>query len=171
MDLRLVFKYTGLLIFLLFFQILILDNIQVSHLGIRPYMYLLLILLLPFETPKWTILLISIGFALIIDVFNNTPGLHSSATVFMGFIRPLVLNTISPRDGYEGGILPRIHFLGFNWFLKYSFFLILAHHIVYFFVDEFSFQNIHITFLKIILSTIFSTFFIVISQYFIFRKE
>lgn len=171
MDLRLVAKYSALFVFLLLFQILILDNIQVSILGLRPYLYILLIILLPFETPNWVILFIGFGVGLTVDAFNDTPGVHTTSTVFMSFVRPLVLNSLSPRDGYDAGTLPRIHYLGFNWFLRYSFFLILSHHIIYFFIEKFSFQDIHLTLLKIIFTTIFSAFFIIISQYFIFRKE
>jgi rod shape-determining protein MreD len=171
MDLRNIIKYSSLFIFLILFQIIILDNIQISNLGLKPFMYLLLILLLPFETPKWITLVVALILGLTMDLFNDTPGIHSSATIFMAFIRPVILNSFSPRDGYESGTLPRIHFLGLPWFLKYSLSIIIVHNTFYFFIEKFNFADFHITLLKIIFTTIFSTFFIVLSQYFIFRKE
>lgn len=170
MDLRNFIKYSVLYITLILFQIVILDNIQISSLGIKPFMYLLLIILLPFETQKWVTLIIALITGLTMDMFNDTPGIHSSATLFMAFVRPLILNTLSPRDGYEAGTLPRIHFLGFSWFLRYAISLIIAHNLIYFLIEEFSFVNFHITLLKILFTTIISAFFVVISQYFIFRK-
>jgi len=171
MDLRTIIKYTVFFIFLALFQFVILDNIQLTVLGLRPYFYVLLIILLPFETPNWITLFIAFAIGLIMDFFNDTPGIHSSATVFMTFVRPFVLNALSPRDGYEAGTLPRIHFFGFTWFLKYSILLVFSHSLMYFMIEKFSFIDFHITLIKISLTTIFTLVFVIISQYFIFRKE
>lgn len=171
MDIRTILKYFVFFVFLALFQFVILDNIQLSVLGLRPFFYVLIILLLPFETPNWVTLFIALLVGLVMDFFNNTPGIHSSATIFMTFVRPMILNSLSPRDGYEAGTLPRIHFFGFQWFFKYSVALIFAHNLIYFIVEKFSFIDFHITFLKIIFTTIFTLVFVIISQYFIFRKE
>jgi hypothetical protein len=36
-----------------------------------------------------------------VDMFVDTPGVHTSASVFMAFVRPFVLRILAPRDGYE----------------------------------------------------------------------
>lgn len=82
---------------------------------------------------------IFLGFS--IDVFSKTPGMHTSATVFMSFLRPLVLKTISPRDGYEPGTFPRVYYYKSIWFLKYAGLLILAHHFFLFYVEVFRFEE------------------------------
>jgi hypothetical protein len=104
------------------------------------------------------------------DIFSDTLGMHSIATVFMAFLRPYVLNIISPHDGYESGTFPRVSYYGLNWFTRYASILILAHHFVLFYIEIFRFGNFFSTFFRVILSTIFTLGFIVLSQFFVYRR-
>jgi rod shape-determining protein MreD len=156
-------------IVLVLIQILLVNNIQVSGM-INPYIYVLFILLLPFETPGWLLLVTSFILGLTVDLFMNTPGMHTVACVLMAFIRPSVLSGISPRDGYDPGTYPRVFYYGIEWFLKYTVILVLIHHLVLFYLEVFRFSEFFITFIKAIFSTLISVVLIIISQYFIFRK-
>ncbi len=156
-------------VLLVLLQVLVFNNIQLGG-YLNPYIYVLFLLLMPFETPRWLLLVAAFGLGISIDVFTNTLGMHAAATVFMAFIRPFVLNAIAPRDGYEIGTFPRLFFYGFKWFFKYSFILILAHHFVLFYLEVFSFAHFFHTLSRVLLSTVFSTLFIVLSQYIAFRK-
>jgi rod shape-determining protein MreD len=156
-------------VLLVLLQVLVFNNIQLGG-YLNPYIYVLFLLLMPFETPRWLLLVAAFGLGISIDVFTNTLGMHAAATVFMAFIRPFVLNAIAPRDGYEIGTFPRLFFYGFKWFFKYSFILILAHHFVLFYLEVFSFAHFFHTLSRVLLSTVFSTLFIVLSQYIVFRK-
>ena len=100
-------------------QILIFNNIEVSG-YLNPYFYVIFILLLPFEVPGWLLLSTAFALGFTMDMFMSTPGMHASATVFMAFLRPFVLKNFSPRDGYEPGTFPRVHYYGINWFAKYT---------------------------------------------------
>jgi len=150
-------------------QLLIFNSIQFSG-YINPYIYVLFILLLPFETPKWLLLITAFLLGFIMDIFSDTPGMHTAATVFMAFLRPFVLNLISPREGYESGTFPRIFYYGVNWFTRYALILIFAHHFVLFYIEIFRFGNFFSTFFRVILSTVMSLIFIVLSQFFIYRR-
>ncbi len=88
---------------LVLLQVAVFNNIQLSGF-LNPYVYILFILLLPFETPSWLLLILSFLIGFCIDIFSNTIGLHASACVFMGYMRPFVLNLISVRDNYESDI-------------------------------------------------------------------
>ena len=154
---------------LVIFQVFVLNNIQFSG-YVNPYFYVLFILLLPFETPGWLLLGLGFTLGLTIDLFSNTPGLHASASVFMAFLRPGVLGLFAPRDGYEPGTFPRIYYYGFGWFLQYSVILIFAHHLFLFYIEVFRFSDFLLTFWRVILSTAFTLFLVIISQFFIFRK-
>ena len=90
----------GRFIFLVLFQVLVLDNIQLGG-YLNPFMYVLFILLMPFETPGWVLLFSAFLLGGSIDLFEHTPGMHASAAVFMAFLRPAVLKLIAPREGYE----------------------------------------------------------------------
>lgn len=150
-------------------QILILNNIQLSG-YINPYFYVLFILLMPFETPGWMVTIIGFLLGLTIDLFANTPGMHASATAFMGYLRLFVLRYMAPRDGYEPGTYPRIYYYGLNWFFKYVLFLTLTHHLVLFFIEAFRFTAVGHILMRTLISTIFSVLLIIISQYLVFRK-
>ena len=166
---RLVSRYLLQFLVLVLLQIFILNNVQMGGF-INPYIYILFIILLPINTPKWLLLVLGFVLGITIDIFSHTPGMNSSATVFMAFIRPYVLEVIAPREGYEKDSSPRLKIYGFTWFLRYSFILVLAHHFVLFYVEVFRFSDFFLTFSRVILSTIFSTLLIVTSQYLIYRE-
>lgn len=157
-------------LFLALIQGLIMNNILLTPLHISPFFYVLFILLLPFETPGWLLLVLSFFIGWSVDLFSNTFGIHAAACVAMAFLRPLILELNSPRDGYESGTFPRVSYYGLAWFFKYALLLIFIHHILYFFIEAFSFKNILITFGRIALSTILTTFLVVPSQYLIYRN-
>ena len=154
---------------LVFLQVFILNNIQFSG-YINPYIYILFIIALPFETPNWALLILAFILGLTIDLFSSTVGMHCSATVFMAFIRPYVLKVISPRDGYESETLPQLKYYGASWFIRYSAILIFAHHFVLFYVEVFRLSNFFTTFARVVLSSIFTIIVVLISQYFYGRE-
>ncbi len=151
------------------FQILVMDNIMINGFLI-PYIYLLFILLMSFETPRWIQLLSGFVLGLGIDIFEQTPGMHTAATVLVAFIRPYLLNLLSPRDGYEPDTFPRIHYYGFLWFVKYTLIIVAIHHLVLFYLEVFQLKDFLTTLLRVFLSTLLSASTIILSQYFVFRK-
>lgn len=166
---RLLPRYTIYFIVLVLIQVFVLNNIQLGGF-INPYFYVLLILILPFEIPAWFLLIVSLFLGMSVDLFSNTIGMHSSASLFMAFLRPYVLGAISPRDGYEKETLPQLKYYGANWFIRYSAILIFAHHLFLFYIEVFSFSNFFATFVRVILSSIFTILLVLISQYF-FRSD
>ena len=162
-------RYIFNLIVLVLIQVFILNNIQLGGF-VNPYLYVLFILILPFEIPNWFLLIVAFILGLTIDLFSNTIGMHSSATVFMAFLRPYVLKVISPRDGYESETLPNLRFYGVAWYIRYASILVFSHHLFLFYIEVFKFSNFFITFVRVILNSIFTLILILISQYF-FRKD
>ena len=151
------------------FQILVMDNVMINGYMI-PYVYLLFIILMPFDTPRWVVLLSGFALGLGIDLFEHTPGMHTAATVLVAFVRPYILNLLAPRDGYEPESFPRIFYYGFLWFLKYTLLIVLVHHLALFYLEVFQLQNFLSTLFRVILSTVLSASTIVLSQFFVFRK-
>lgn len=151
------------------FQVLVMDNVMLNGYMV-PYVYLLFIILMPFETPRWIVLISGFMLGLGIDLFEHTPGMHTAATVLLAFLRPYILSLLAPRDGYEPETFPRVHFYGFAWFLKYTLLMVLAHHLALFYLEVFQLQNFLSTLSRVILSSILSASTIVLSQFFVFRK-
>jgi cell shape-determining protein MreD len=166
---RLVLRNIFRFFVLVLIQVLLLDNVMLGG-YLNPYFYILFILLLPFETPRWLILVSGFLLGLSIDLFSNTLGMHTAATVFIAFLRPWSLSFFAPRDGYEPETYPRIHYYGLNWFAAYTAILTFLHHFILFYIEVFQFQDFFSTFLRVIISTILTSVIILISQYFIFRK-
>mgnify|MGYP001806487574 CR=1 FL=1 len=156
-------------VILVFLQVLILNNIQLSGF-VNPYLYVLFIILLPFEISGWMLLVTAFIMGITIDIFSNTIGMHTAATVAMAFMRPKVLDLMSPRDGYEINTLPRIRFYGFWWFFKYSAVLIIVHHLFLFYMEVFSFEYFFTTFFRAISNIVITLILVILSQYLTSRK-
>ncbi|NLA25002.1 MAG: rod shape-determining protein MreD [Bacteroidales bacterium] len=135
------------------------------------FVYVLFLILLPFEISAVWYMLLAFCTGLIIDAFSNTLGIHAAASVLLAYMRPAVLRLYSPRDGYEKNTLPDIRHYGFLWFLKYSLLLIFCHHLALFILDAFSFYNFHLTLLRTILSSIASISVILLIQFLTLRPK
>ncbi len=128
-----------------------------------PYIYPLYILLLPFETPVWALVIIGFILGITVDSFENTAGIHAFATVFIAYLRTNVLNALMPRNLSDyANQSPSIKNMGWMPFLVYSSFLILLHHILFFSIELWSFSNIGYLFLKILASALTSMLFIIV---------
>ena len=167
---ELVLKNTGRFIFLVLFQVLILNSIQLGG-YINPYLYVYFILLLPWETPGWLMLLLSFALGMSIDLFTNTPGLNAAASVLMGAFRPLIIRSISTGTEYLLGTNPSLKNQGLKWFFNYSFLLVLIHHTMLFFLEVFRLSEFFMTFLRLILSVIFTMILIFISEYLFYSRK
>lgn len=127
-----------------------------------PYIYPLFILLLPFETPVWALLLTGFALGLTMDVFMNTAGMHACATVLIAYLRTNVLNALLPKNLSEyPNQSPGVKNIGWMPFLVYSSFLIVLHHAVFFSIELWSFSNIGYLLLKILASSITSLLFVI----------
>lgn len=157
-------------IILISVQVLILNNIELGRF-INPFLYVLFIIILPFETPKWAVILCAFLIGITMDMFSDTGGMHAAACVFMGYLRPGILKLFSPREGYEFGTQPTVQYLGLPWFLSYAGVLVFAHHLVLFYIEIFRFSEFFPTFLRVIVSSVFTLFLIIVTQYLFYRKK
>ncbi len=148
-------------IVLILAQIFIFNKINLGG-WLNPMVYPLYILLLPFETNKNLSLLLAFIMGIIIDLFTASIGLHTSALVFMAYMRPVSFRLINSSKNYEAGIMPGINDLGYIWFITYTFFLIFSHHLFFFFVEAFSFDEFGYTLLRVLLNTLVSSLLIII---------
>lgn len=139
-------------ILLIGIQVLILNKMDLFG-YLNPFIYVLFIILLPFQTNKVLMLFIAFLSGFIIDYFGNTPGLHTSATLFMAFVRPGVLSMFFGRIEFSQNEEPGIHKLGFFGFFRYAFVLVLVHHFSLFFLEILSFSKM----ILILKNTLFSS--------------
>jgi rod shape-determining protein MreD len=117
-------------IFLVFIQVFLLKNITLYSFS-TPYLYILFILLLPFETPNLLLFPLAFILGLTIDAFYDTPGLHAASCVL----------------------------------------LTLFHHFFLFNLEVFRFSEIQYTLTRIVLSSIFTVFLMLISGLLFYRSK
>lgn len=157
-------------IILVLLQALIIKNIELGQ-YINPFLYILFILILPFDTPNWLLLLSCFLLGVSVDMFYDTAGMHAAASVFMAFCRPGVLKFFSPREGYDLNAQPTMQYLGAPWFFSYAGTLTLLHHLVLFYIEVFRFEEFFSTLFRVILSSIFTMLLIAVSQLLFYGKQ
>jgi len=167
---QLYFKNIIRFIFLVLFQVMILNHINLSGF-INPYLYVYFILLLPFITPKWLLLVSAFLIGITVDFFSNTMGINAAASVMMAFARPFVIKAISTGTEYEIGERPSLKNQDIKWFVYYCLILILIHHFVLFYLEVFRFREFFSTFIRVILSTAFTFLLVMLSEYLFYRRQ
>lgn len=158
-------------VLLVLLQVFVLNRILL-HEFINPYIYLLFILLLPFNTPRLLTLLLGLLLGLTLDSFMNTPGMHAAACVLIAFLRPYVLRIFITREEWAGTRKsPSISTMGFRPFLVYALILVLAHHTLYFVLEVYGFNSPWYLLGKILGSAAVTLGLILLYELLVFRKK
>lgn len=130
------------------------------------FIYVGVILTLPYEISLTALLLIAFGTGLIADTFDNTLGMHTAATVLMAYLRPTVVNYQMSQKISEGRFELSLRNLGTPTFLSYAFVLVLIHHSTLLFIEAGSGSLFLFTLLKIGASVVFTLIALLLSQLF-----
>ena len=162
-------KYCAIFILIVLIQGLVVNNIEINT-YLNPMIYPVMLMMLPLELNILLTMLISLILGVSVDAISNTFGLHTSAALVIGYLRPSILKIIEPRDGYETTLLPSIHDMGKLWFLSYATILLSIHHIWFFTIEVFRIDQFFFILIKTIFSVIFSLLIIILFQ-FIFYKS
>jgi len=158
------FHFLLLFVVLVVLQVTIFNNVGIGGYA-NPSVYLLFVLLLPLDIKGWVLLVCAFIMGIVIDMFSNTPGLHTASTLMMAFVRPWAVELISGRSDFDPGSIPLFSARGQRWMFTYIFLLILVHHIVLFFLEIFHFQAFFHTLSKALLSTGVSSVMIILGIY------
>ena len=170
--------YIGQFLFVMLFQILILNdmaiNDSISFLGIPsfiPLLYPVLILLLPIRANFF----VTIGYALLIgftlDMFSSTPGLHAAALLLLAYLRPRLLRLFYQQDDKKiGWGRPTMYRLGFMPFVFYIAIGVGIHHLFYFSLQIWSWSNILIILYKTFVSGLLTILMILIGQFIFYSR-
>ena len=138
-------------ILMLVIQVFVLNQMDLFG-YLNPFVYILFIILLPFQINKILMLFLAFITGFAIDFFGNTPGLHSSACLIMAFIRPAVLSLFFGKIEFTQNEEPGINKLGFFGFFRYTLVLVFFHHFSLFFLEILNFSKI----LLVLKNTLFS---------------
>jgi rod shape-determining protein MreD len=155
---------------LVFLQVFLLKNITLYNLS-TPYLYILFILLLPFETPNILLFPLAFILGLTIDAFYDTPGLHAAACVILAFVRVLFISITVQKEGFDNEPEPTMSNMGFRWFFTYVLILTLFHHFFLFNLEVFRFSEIPYTLSRFVLSSIFTVFLMLLIGLLFYRRK
>ncbi|MFN8777436.1 MAG: rod shape-determining protein MreD [Flavobacteriales bacterium] len=159
------------ILFLILLQALVVSKILLLDGLILPWIYIFAILMLPFETPRWLVLVIAFGTGLVMDYFTGPMGLHTTACVVLGYMQPLIQRLLAPREGYEINERPTIQKMGLPWYLTYGTILTLIHHVVLFFLEVLRLHDFFYTLIHVLLSVMATMVLMVLGQYLIYNSK
>jgi rod shape-determining protein MreD len=137
-----------------------------------PIIYPLILLVLPVNTPHWLLMILGFITGLTMDMFSNTPGIHSAAMVLICYLRPFILKLFFQQTTKElKDAVPSLYKLGFTSFIIYTGFTILIHHFFFYVLEIWSLKSSLLILLKTIVSAIMSILLILLSQLLFAKKE
>jgi len=158
-------RYFWYALLVVVFQVFVLNQLDLpfgGQLVIAP----LFIVLLPFDTPPFLLLLIGFTLGMILDMFMNTFGLNASTLVFFSFMRPIVFNWFRPKEEYDGTKIPSIREMGWVWFLSVYSLLSFSFFIWFFLLEIFRLSEIDLILRNSFSSFLYSLAFTLLFQYF-----
>jgi len=134
------------------------------------FLYVAFLLLLPMETGYILLMLLGFFTGFIVDLFQDTGGLHASACVLLAWLRNYWLSALTPQGGYDLGVSITVKNMGLQWFITFAFPLLFLHHAVVFFVEAIGSGAFLITLSKVFFSTLLNFVMLVIVQYAFYKK-
>lgn len=157
--------------FLLFLQAMVVSRLQLLDGFVLPWVYIFGILMLPFDTPRWLVLVIAFVSGYFMDLFTGPMGMHMTACVVLGWLQPMVQRLMSPREGYDAIQAPTIQKMGLSWYLTYAGILTFCHHFVLFYAETLRITPFWYHIGHIVFSSIGTLMLLVVGQYLIFNKK
>ena len=120
-------------------------------------------MLLPAKLPKAMVLVLGFVMGLTMDVFADSYGIHTAATVLLAYIRPKILSLVSIKGGEDLEEISSKQ-LRFGRFFTYTGLLCLIHHFTLFYLEAFRLNEFIDTFGRAIFSTLFSLLIILLVE-------
>jgi hypothetical protein len=146
-------------------QVYVLNKIPHLHQFITPSLYYLFILWLPFNISRMGLLVTGFITGLALDYFMMTPGLHAAACVLIAYLRPFIINVLTPKDASEFNYRePSPMAMGWTPYLVYTFILTLFHHGYMVFLEWLSFGSFLNFIIKVIATTGISMLLIITTE-------
>lgn len=155
-----IFRFISL--FLL--QIIIFNNINLFGF-VSPFPYVLFIILFPVNGNKSALLISSFFLGLLLDIFSNSRGIHTTASILLAYFRPSIFK-FAFGVSYEYQTIKLNDTLTPERF-SFLFVAILLHHLILFILEAFQFSLIFDILLRSITSTAFTIIISIIIIYLI----
>ena len=114
-----------------------------------PVVFIYLILRLPVNLHGGWVLTVAFFTGLVIDIFNNTPGMNSLACTLMAAVRRPVFNLFVTRANDLNIPIPSVDSMGVGDYLKYMATLVTLYCALIFLIQAFTLHDIVLTLARI----------------------
>ncbi len=152
-------------------QAFVLNKIPALHEFIKPYVYFLFILWLPFNISRGFLLIVAFTFGLVMGYFSDNPGLYAAPCVLIAFLRPYLLSILLPQEATEASYAePSFKSMGLAPYAVYVIILTFVHHAFLVLIEWMSFGNFIFFIGKVAGSTAISLLLIFITEMLFSRK-
>ena len=123
-------------------QVYVLNKVPPVHQFVKPYIYFLFILWLPFNINRAGLMLLAFIFGLTLDYFSGTPGLHAMPCILIAFLRPFLLNVLIPQETTQLSFSePSVKSMGWASYGTYVLILTFLHIFLLVFVEWMEFGD------------------------------
>jgi rod shape-determining protein MreD len=141
-------------------QVLLFDHLQIAGWGL-PLVYVLFLMNLPIQIPRWAEMLIGAMVGLVFDLWNSSLGVNMAACIAFSFLRPVLLaNLVQDIERVSGEVYSRS--IGLLEYTKILSILVILHHFVVFVLEAWSWHNWWIIIVQTLISSILSLVLIMI---------
>ena len=146
-------------------QLIMFNN--VNFLGfINPWIYIILIIIIPQSIKDNYLIIIAFIIGLLLDSLFSTSGINTISLISVAWLRSYMLKKIFSIKNYDKKKFISIKNNGLNLYLKYVTFMVLIHHLILILVDYINFIKISEIMIKTILSSIVSIIIIMCFSFF-----
>ncbi|MBQ6166518.1 MAG: rod shape-determining protein MreD [Muribaculaceae bacterium] len=121
-----------------------------------PVVFIYLILRLPVNLHDGWVLTIAFFTGLLLDIFNNTPGMNALACTILAAVRRPVFNLFVSRENDMNIPIPSVDSMGVGDYFKYMATLVTLYCVLIFMIQAFSLHNIGLTLARIAGSSVLS---------------
>lgn len=147
-----------LFFFLILIQFFIVQELNFGTHLIRPMPYIWAILILPFKTNKYSLLLIAFATGMSLDIFSDTRGMNAASCTLMAFVKYFIDTKILELDVLErdGFSYLSPHYKGWPYYFYYIASLVFVHHICFFILNYYKWSSVISILFSALLSTLFT---------------
>lgn len=130
-------------------QVLLFNH--VSLFGGVVFVFVIALLKAPVEISRVVQVLMGFAVGFVVDVFCNTPGMHSLAAVTMMLLRDPILHLFNDDPEFKNGVVS-IGRIGLSPFIRYSLFIITLYAVLVYVIESFTLFNFVVLIVKIVIS-------------------
>ena len=140
------------LIVVVLLQVLLFDHLQIVGWGL-PMVYVLFLMNLPVQVPRWAEMLIGAIVGVVFDVWHSSLGVNMAACVAFCYLRPILLgNLIQDLERVKGEVCSVS--IGRIEYVKCMAILTVLHHLMIFALEAWSWNNWWMVLVQTLISSI-----------------